>query len=299
MPTPSELVTQAFADAKDYADEAKSQLAIFTNKLNEAIQIAPLVDLAFNPVAEPTAATVPDYVAPAPYTSTLLADLASVLTTRLAGGTGLTPAVETAIWDRAREREQATAQAAIDLATRESEALGYELPPGVLYDAIRRETRTLHDKVSGLSRDIAIKQAELEQSNMQKSIDQVTAFEAGLADIITKRATLSLDQWKALLARFQAEVEQEVKHWEVQIKANEAQMNYILAGEKMNTEVIRANLATVIEAAKTGAQVYSQLTASAYSLIRASAQVSSDAGMRVSFNYSNDTTEAVPPVTAI
>jgi hypothetical protein len=299
MPTPSELVTTAFADARDYANEAKTQLALFMAKLNEAVQTAPLVDLTFNALEQPTAATVPDYARPATYTSTLLTDLAAAITGRLAGGTGLTPAIETAIWDRAREREIATAQAAVDTIARESEALGYELPPGVLFDAQRREIRTMHDKVSALSRDIAIKQAELEQANMQKAIDQAQAYETQLAQIISTREQLALEEFKALITRFQAEVDQEVKYWEAQIKQNEAQMNYILAGEKMNTEITRANLATVLEAGKVGAQVYSQLTASAYSLIRASAQVSADAGMRVSYSYANDTTAAVPPVTSI
>lgn len=299
MTTPSELVIDAFAQAKLYADEASTQLTTFVDRMNDAVQLAPLVDVSFSPVEAPTAATVPDYTAPAEYSSDLIVALTNTLTTRLAGGTGLAAADETAIWDRAREREAAAAQAAIDTISREVEVLGYELPPGVMLDSIRRETRSYYDKVGTISRDIAIKQAELEQANMQKSIDQVIAFEGALAQIVAGRASMSLEEFKAAITQFQAEVDQEVKYWEVQIKQYEAQVNYTMAGQKLNSEVVRANLATVLEAGKIGAQVYSQLTASAYSLIRASASVSAGATNSVSYSYGNDTATAPASVTAV
>jgi hypothetical protein len=299
MPTPSQLVTDAFAQANGYAATAQTQLTLFTDKLNAAIQTAPLMDLSFSAIADPGASTVQPYVAPATYTSPLLTSLADVITTRLAGGTGITPAVETAIWDRARERELATAQAAIDQVTRDTEALGYDLPTGVMNDGIRRATRDYYDKVSALSRDVAIKQADLEQSNMQAAIDKAIGYEATLSEILARRSQVSIAAFQADVQRFTAEVDQDVKHWEVQIKQYEAQANYIMAGSKLNTEVTRANLATVLEAAKTGSQVYAQLVASAYSLIHASASVSASAGMSVGYSYSNDTDSAPPSVTAV
>lgn len=299
MPTPSELVTDAFALAQGYANEAKTQLTSFTDKLNEAIQLVPLMDLSFNAVPEPSADTIAPFEPPEAYSSPLLVALADGLITRLAGGTGLSPAVETAIWDRAREREAATAQAAIDNAQHTYEALGFELPPGVLNDAIRRETRNYYDKVSALSRDIAIKQADLEQENMKQAIEKAVQYESTLADIVYKRTSVAAEIFKADVDRFRAQVEQDVKHWEAALKQYQAQIEYIQNGQRMNTEVVRANLATVLEAAKTGAQVYAQLTASAYSLIHASASVSASASNSVGYSYSNDTTDAVPPVTAV
>jgi hypothetical protein len=299
MTTPNQLVVEAFAQATNYAEEATQRLEVFTARLNDAIQLAPLVDLTFNAVAEPSAATVMEYEAPADYSSTLLTNLASLLTSRLAGGTGLDPAVEAAIWDRARERELALAQAAIDQVTRDSEALGYQLPPGVLVDGIRREQRAYFDKASGFSREVAVKQAELEQTNMQQAIDKALAYEGALTEILTKRTQLSVEQFKAEVDRFRAEVEQDVKHWEVSIKQYEAQMSYLMNAQKMNTEVIRANMASVLEAAKVGAQVYAQLTASAYSMIHASAGVSGSASTTVGYSYSNDTESAVPSLTSI
>ena len=64
-----------------------------------------------------------------PVTSAAMAGsaLRATLEARLAGGTGLDSTVETAIWDRAREREAATAQAQVDEATLQDEALGAAL----------------------------------------------------------------------------------------------------------------------------------------------------------------------------
>lgn len=51
-----------------------------------------------------------------------------------------------------------------------------------------------------------------------------------------------------------------------------------------------------LEAAKVGAQVYAQLTASAYGMAHASAGISSSAGFGINYSYSNDTSAAAPTV---
>lgn len=299
MSTPAEVVAESFAQARTYANDAESLLEQFTTKLNDALQLAPLVDVSFTPVNDPGAETAPTYTAPGTYSDGVLTSLASVIIARLAGGTGLAPAVESAIWDRARDREAAIAQANIDEVMRANEALGFHLPTGALSAQLRQETRNFYDKVSGLSREIAIKQADLEQSNMQHAIDKAIGYEDVLSSILQRRAQVSVDVFRAEVQAFSAQVEQDVKHWEVQIKQLEAQTTFVFNAQKMNSEIVRANLATVLEAAKTGAQVYAQLTAAAYSLIHASAAVSATASDAVSYSYSNQTTDAVPSVTTI
>jgi hypothetical protein len=64
---------------------------------------------------------------------------------------------------------------------------------GQLADA-RRE---YHDKLSGLSRDIAIKQAELEQANVKDAITQGLALEGQLMDQAMQLDRLSFDAAKA------------------------------------------------------------------------------------------------------
>lgn len=340
MPTPNELVTEAFAQAQSYATTAQGQLAGFTTALNNAVQNAPLVDITFTPLSPPGAGTVPTapgdapadvptivpvFTPPTGYSPTLGTDTA--LSTRLVGGTGLSNAVEQGIWDRAREREVATMQAQVDQVTRDSEALGFALPPGVLAEEVRRASRAYYDTAAALSRDIAVEQAKLEQSNIQKTIDQAIEFDRLLVDGEAKQAEtaaalyraqvaafeaevtryraqgtlfeLQVRRYEAEIMRFRAEVEQDTRLWEASIKQNEAIATYTINGQKLNSEIIRANLSAALEAGKVGAQVYSQLTAAAYSLIHASASVGASANMQVSYSYGNDTSTQPAAITAI
>lgn len=311
MSTPAEVVAEAFALAQSYVASAQSQLSSFTAALDAAIQVAPTLDVTWAPINDPGTSTVGPYTPPADYTSDLDGDAMfeaakTNITTRIAGGTGIDPAVETQIWDRARERELATRTANIDQASRDAESLGWGLPPGVLVDSVARETRAYHDGAATFARDVAIKQADLEQSNVQKATEQAiaaynsaVAFEQMLADVIAKRAQVSLDAFRAEVERFVAEVTQDVKHWEVQVKQYEAMQNYSLQAGRINAEIVRGNLNANLEAAKVGAQVYAQLVAAAYNLINASASVSGSSSTSVGYSYSNDTLDSPPALTSI
>lgn len=131
-----------------------------------------------------------DLVSPTPYSyalgpeyaSTLLTNLKATLNARMAGGTGLSAAVEQAIWDRARSRETSIALANEADILRTSEALGFPLPAGVIAAQTRDSQKVYYDKLSGLSRDVAIKQAELEQENLKQTIDAGMALEGKLID---------------------------------------------------------------------------------------------------------------------
>lgn len=134
--------------------------------------------------------TVPELTAVAPsvvqyqpgslYTSSLLTALSTTLQDRIEnGGTGLPPAIETAIWDRGREREYRQSAAAIAELER-MESLGYAFPPGVYIDARLKIQTEMGYTIAGYSREVAIEQAKLEQSNILKALDTATALESSL-----------------------------------------------------------------------------------------------------------------------
>lgn len=149
----------------------------------------------------PTLSLVPptpfSYARGAEYASSLLTALKATLLTRLSGGTGLAPAVEQAIWDRARSRETNTALANEAEIARAAEALGYQLPAGVLADQLRQAQQNYYDKLSELSRDVAIKQAELEQDNLKTTIQQGMELEGKLIDYAYKLEQLTFETAKA------------------------------------------------------------------------------------------------------
>ncbi len=132
------------------------------------------------PTLSVVAPTVVPYVAGATYTSGLLSALQASLLARITtGGTGLAADVEEGIWNRGREREaRASADALAEL--ERMETLGYMLPTGVYLDARLKITTELGYSAAGLSREIMIKQAELELSNVQEALKTSTALEGSL-----------------------------------------------------------------------------------------------------------------------
>mgnify|MGYP000676898213 CR=1 FL=1 len=138
------------------------------------------------------------YTAPSRYDSALLEGLRSELQRRLAGGTGLSASVEAAIWDRARSREAESANANVAEVMRTAETRGFSLPSGALAAQLRDAQRTFYGKSAELSRDIAIKQAELEQANVKHALEQGVALEARLIDYANQIEQRTFEAARAL-----------------------------------------------------------------------------------------------------
>lgn len=108
------------------------------------------------------------YVEGAFYTSALLTKVQADLQRALTDGTwtGLSTQAEQGLFDRASEREFRTQKDALDDLDR-METMGFNLPHGVYLNArIKIQTETQNTR-AGLSREIMIKQAELQLTNVQ------------------------------------------------------------------------------------------------------------------------------------
>lgn len=86
------------------------------------------------------------------------------------GGSGLSPAVEDAIYERARDKTHAEYRRAQDGAWKDAAARGFTLPPGALHAALLTSRLALAEANARAVQDIAIKQAEMEQQNLQFAI---------------------------------------------------------------------------------------------------------------------------------
>lgn len=123
------------------------------------------------------APSIREYTPGAGYASALLTATLTSLQSRITnGGTGLRPDIENAIWDRAREREYRQLGDAIAELDR-FEALGYALPPGVYLDARLKLQTEISYANAGHSREVMIKQAELEQANVRDALGQAIQVE--------------------------------------------------------------------------------------------------------------------------
>jgi len=228
------------------------------------------------PVLDVIAPSVVEYNPGASYTSALLSELQATLLDRIQnGGTGLSPAVEQAIWDRAREREAI----AFDDAIRELErveSLGYAFPPGVYMDARLKITTEMQARQISLSREIAIKQAELELENVKQAIDRGVALEAQMMNYTNqveqrifescKYATEAgiaiynakvqayaayLDAYKTKIAIYDAQIRAELSR----VEAYKAEMQAESAKAEINTALV-AQFRAQIEGALANVEVF-------------------------------------------
>jgi hypothetical protein len=127
------------------------------------------------------APSIREYVPGAQYTSSLLTRLKTKLEDILTnGGTGLSPDVENAIWDRGREREARQMRDSLNQLDRDAEQMGFALPPGVYFDGRLKIQNEADANNRGTSREIMIKQAELEQSNVNHALDASIQLESQL-----------------------------------------------------------------------------------------------------------------------
>jgi predicted nucleic acid-binding Zn-ribbon protein len=134
------------------------------------------------------------------YQPELLGDLQVQIRNMMAGGTGLPAAVEDALFSRARERDSAEAERAVQEAMDVWASRDFSMPPGMLakqISVIREQSRL---KAAELNRDILIEAAKWEIESIRFAVQQGMALEQ-LTMNLFENATKRLFE----AARFQAE----------------------------------------------------------------------------------------------
>lgn len=135
----------------------------------------------------------------APYQTTILEEEMAVVRRMWAGGTGLPPAVEQALWERAASREDVAISRDISAAATEFSGRGFTLPPGMLVnriDAIRTEGQL---KKQTLGREVLIKVADTHIENLRFACQQAIASENVLIGLWSQMAQRGFDAAKAQL----------------------------------------------------------------------------------------------------
>ena len=94
--------------------------------------------------------------------------LTKALTT---GGTGINPSIEAQIWARDRSRILREAERAEEEVISSWAARRYPLPPGAAAWQLANIRKDASDKIANASRDVAIKQAEIEVANAKFAVE--------------------------------------------------------------------------------------------------------------------------------
>lgn len=199
------------------------------------------------------------------YQSDLLTSIQESLRERITtGGTGLNPDVEQALWDRERNREDQAALKAKDEIRSEFANRGFPLPPGVAYQKALEVSVGTQNKIISLGRDIAIKQAELEQENVKHALSETVRLEGVLVnnwnDIMQRKFEVARYTQEVAINIFNAQL----GLYNAQLSAYniEAQVyNTIIQGELAKVEAYKAQIdaqALINQINKTSVDIYSE-----------------------------------------
>lgn len=197
------------------------------------------------------------------------AALTKLLTNITSGGTMLNATVEDDIWNRDRERSEQALQDAIDKITAQWAKLNFTLPDGLLANQITALQTEYMNKDLDRSRDISIKQAELEQAGMFKSLELAIGLEQVIVGsqneyakrvlesskstaeitiaLFRERVTLynvQLERFKADVEAYKARIQAEIGRAEV-FKTRVMALQTISAIDESKVKVYSAHIAAI------------------------------------------------------
>lgn len=141
-----------------------------------------------------------------PYEVEILDEVMAKLRQMWDGGTGLPPAVEQALWERAASREDMALSRDIGAAMVDFSSRGFSLPSGVLVNRLDTLRTDAALRKQGLGREILIKVADTQIENLRFACTQALAAEQVLESIWAaaaqrefEAAKIQLDSQLALL----------------------------------------------------------------------------------------------------
>jgi hypothetical protein len=315
-----QIVQDGWNSAQQYANDAYRAASGFIDRLEQLARsmVFPSVDINLEKIDLDLAqfdhllGTAP--IAPnnefafteVPYSSQLLVDLRARLLEWVDGrATGILPSVEQAIWDRGRAREVVVSNRKAREAVRSFAMRGFPKPPGMLSTELQDAAQEAQNNSVTLSRDVMIKQAELEQSNRRFSLEQAWKVEEGAIAYTNQQMQRALESAKTL-QQFLIEIfQQEVTEYGVEGQVYDARVRsetgaftaktgVLVSEANLRVETARIQLQTWIqelnlqmEAVKAGATVSAQLAASALSSINLSGQLADHTQNSASYSASN------------
>mgnify|MGYP000850418147 FL=1 len=249
-------------------------IPFFSETVGE-LPLAPSVEFAWNDVT---------------YSSTLLDQSRAKLLDVISGEVqALSPEAEEAIWNRARDREARLTQGSIEAAMSSFAARGFQLPSGTLVRIVQEALQEQLQKESSLSRDIMIKQAEMQVENFRFTLTAAIQLEGKLIDSFNLAQARSLDAAKftfqsyielfnAKVSLFQADVQAfqaKAEIFKTQLQAELARLEIYkseIEGQKLVAQLNESQVRTYVaqlDAIKTVADIYRAQVDAAKAVIEA------------------------------
>lgn len=161
------------------------------------------------------------------------------------GGTGLSADVEDSIWARDKERNEQQLEDTTDKVIQMWAKKGFSLPDGLLAHSLSEVQKEHMNKMLDRTREIAIKQADLEQSNLFKSLELAVNLADKLINMLIRYEELVFKGQEAT-ARFANEyIDLQIKIYAAKVEAYKATAQVhemIIREETSKVELYKAQL---------------------------------------------------------
>lgn len=167
----------------------------------------------------------------------------------LRDGHGIPAHIEQQIWERAREREEQAGSKLIQETVEEFASRGFAIPPGAMAAKTAEIRHAVHEKVTTLSRDVAIKAVDTQLEAFKVGMAQGIAYEHVYVDASKATAGYALEAAKATVQFGVAMYEAAVRSYAVDVEAYNAEARVF--GERIKALAAQADLYRMtVEAAK-------------------------------------------------
>lgn len=187
------------------------------------------------------------------WTSPTLQTLQNLMMTYIeTGGTGITEAVEQAIYDRGRERDLQTTRDALDMAGSRGFSRGARRPNSAIWILQNQILTNLDDKKTDTSREIIRLMTTMAQQNTQFAAQAGISIEQAYMSFSQGFAGLIMNMNQDILAKFRVEQEARVEEFRASLEtikvsletANKnAELDMKYQDQLLNIWQIQANLA--------------------------------------------------------
>ncbi len=225
------------------------------------------------------------------------------------GGTGIAPHIEDQIWQRDRARVLADTNRASQELIATFAARRFPLPPGALVHQIHLAHQDGLEKIAQASRDVAIKQADIEVDNVRFAVDKaVTLYGTAVSAASDYVKALSIgpsqamqivpsitDSQSRLIGAASEYYRARIAVKELELKAKLPNAEYEQSARAKNGDWLMQMIRNKVDAAIAAAQAMSTQAAAALNGLHASTSLG--ASQSIGYSYQGDVNADVPPAT--
>lgn len=227
------------------------------------------------------------------------------------GGTGINAHIEEQIWQRDRARILRDAARAESELVGGYAARGWPLPTGAMQAGIANLQMDTLDKVAQASRDVAIKQAEMEVENVRFAIERAIGL-YGVAIGAAKDYVVALsssvgtpaqllpsitDSQSRLISAASSYYQSRIAAKELKLKAAMPNAEWQQQANVRNLDAQMQSIQNMVNAAVEAAKALSTQAAAMLNALHVSSGTSASGSHSVSYGYSGEVTGDVPPHT--